>query len=83
MRKAKQNRQHMCHWPGCNKQVPPAMWGCREHWYRLPLQLRTAIWNAYRPGQEDDMRPSRDYVTVAGKVQRWIREHGDHDRKDQ
>jgi len=22
-----QTRNHHCHWPGCDKQVPPAMWG--------------------------------------------------------
>jgi len=29
-----QTRNHHCHWPGCDKQVPPAMWGCKGHWYR-------------------------------------------------
>jgi hypothetical protein len=72
---AKQSRQHGCHWPGCGRQVPPAMWGCRPHWYALPAELRARIWRTYRPGQEKDQRPSRDYVEVAREVQQWIEEH--------
>lgn len=67
-----QTRKHHCHWPGCTKQVPPAMWGCREHWYSLPKNLRDRVWRAYRPGQEKDQRPSRQYLAVARDVQAWI-----------
>lgn len=69
-----QNRAHECHWPGCTKQVPPAMWGCRRHWFMLPLTLRTRVWETYRPGQERSLTPSREYVEVAREVQRWILE---------
>ncbi|WP_218578852.1 hypothetical protein [Vineibacter terrae] len=71
----RQTRQHHCHWPGCTRQVPPAMWGCREHWYRLPKPLRDRIWRAYRPGQEADQRPSREYLEAARDVQAWIAEN--------
>lgn len=71
-----QTRAHHCHWPGCDRQVPPAMWGCRAHWYRLPKDLRDRIWRAYRPGQERDMRPSREYLDVAREAQAWIAQHG-------
>jgi hypothetical protein len=70
----RQTRSHECHWPGCGKQVPPAMWGCREHWFKLPKPLRDAIWRAYRPGQEKDMHPSADYIEAAEKAQKWIAE---------
>lgn len=63
---------HHCHGPGCIKQVPPATWGCRTHWYKLPLALRNKVWRAYRPGQEDTKAPSRAYVEVAREVQAWI-----------
>ncbi|HQS18641.1 hypothetical protein [Reyranella sp.] len=69
---AGQTREHHCHWPGCEKQVPPAMWGCRMHWYMLPKDLRDKVWRAYRPGQEATMTPSRDYLDVAHQVQAWI-----------
>lgn len=75
----KQTRSHHCHWPGCDKQVPPAMWGCKRHWYMLPLKLRTLIWRTYQPGQEISQRPSREYVDVAKQVQDWIREHAEDD----
>lgn len=72
-----QTRRHTCHWPGCTRQVPPAMWGCKPHWFRLPRHLRDAIWRTFRPGQEVDQTPSRDYVAAAREVQDWIREHGE------
>ena len=70
-----QTRSHECHWPGCGKQVPPAMWGCQRHWFALPRELRERIWLAYRPGQEKDATPSREYVQAARDVQAWIAEH--------
>lgn len=72
---ADQTRRHRCHWPGCEKQVPPAMWGCKLHWYKLPAALRDRIWRAYDLGQEETGRPSAIYVQVAREVQDWIRAH--------
>lgn len=73
-----QTRQHHCHWPGCTRQVPPARFACRPHWYSLPIDLRNAIWKAYRPGQERTGRPSPEYIAAARAVQEWIaREHPD------
>lgn len=66
---------HHCHWPGCDRTVPPAAWGCRKHWYMLPESLRRAIWAAFRPGQEVSKTPSPAYVEVAQQVQDWIAEH--------
>jgi hypothetical protein len=67
---------HHCHWPGCNRPVPPAAWGCRTHWYKLPKPLRDKIWTTFRPGQEESKTPSRAYVEAAREVQAWIEEHG-------
>lgn len=63
---------HRCHWPGCNELVPPAMWGCKRHWFMLPYVLRSKIWCAYRPGQEVSKTPSREYIAAAREVQEWI-----------
>lgn len=63
---------HKCHWVGCDKDVPPALWGCAKHWYALPRALRAKIWATYRPGQEDDKSPSADYIKVAKSVRLWI-----------
>lgn len=65
---------HTCHWPGCGKHVPPAMWGCREHWFALPKPLRDRIWATYRRGQEIDKSPSAEYLMAADDVQKWIAE---------
>ena len=70
-----QTRDHTCHWPGCTRQVPPAVWGCKPHWFALPKALRDRVWRAYRPGQERDMRPSADYLSVARDIQAWINQH--------
>lgn len=67
--------KHTCHWPGCDKEVPPRLWGCRYHWYKLPRRLRVKILKEYRPGQEIDKNPSRNYIEVAGEVQQWIRDN--------
>ena len=72
-----QNRTHSCHWPGCQKQVPPAMWGCSRHWFALPASLRVKIWRHYRPGQENDLNPNVEYIDVAKQVQGWIAKQGE------
>lgn len=72
-RSAKQTRNHKCHWPGCIKQCKPAVWGCYEHWMKLPHNLRTKIWQAFEPGQEETLTPSKKYLQVADEVQIWIK----------
>jgi len=67
-----QTRNHHCHWPNCNRQVPPAMWGCKTHWFKLPKNLRDLIWITYVPGQEVTMTPSDEYLEAAHMVQEWI-----------
>lgn len=70
-----QTRPHVCHWPGCTKQVPPAMWGCYQHWLRLPITLRNRLWDAFRPGQEKTFHVSREYLKVAHEIQEWIKKN--------
>jgi hypothetical protein len=66
--------KHTCHWPGCDKEVPPAMWGCKGHWFTLPKPLRDRIWATYRRGQEITKSPSPEYIEAALAVQEWIRQ---------
>lgn len=74
VRRQKQTRYHTCHWLGCDKQVPPAMWGCRAHWFRLPRVLRDKIWGAFQPGQErGDVQVSQSYFDVAQEVDEWVK----------
>lgn len=66
------HRGHHCHWPGCDRDVPPAKWGCTRHWYALPAELRLKIWRTFQPGKEISKRPSTEYLAVAREVQDWI-----------
>jgi hypothetical protein len=68
--------KHHCHWPNCDQTVPPAAWGCRPHWFKLPKEIRDRIWRAFRPGQEDTKTPSRAYIEAAREAQAWIEQHG-------
>jgi len=63
---------HTCHRPGCGREVPPKLWGCKVHWYALPKPLRDRIWSTYVPGQEITKTPSRAYLAAARDVQAWI-----------
>jgi len=72
-----QTRTHHCHWPGCEKQVQPAMWGCKGHWFALPAVLRARIWATYKPGQEVNGTPSAAYIEAAKAVQAWIAERSE------
>lgn len=68
--------KHTCHWTGCKVEVPPSMWGCKQHWYQLPKRLRDKIWATYRPGQEITKNPSDEYMSVLIEVEHWIVEKG-------
>lgn len=63
---------HICHWPGCTREVTPKMWGCKPHWFALPKELRDQIWESYVPGQEIRKDPSPEYIVAAKRVQEWI-----------
>lgn len=83
VRRQPQTRPHTCHWPGCGRQVPPAMWGCKPHWFALPQRLRDKIWRTYQPGQEVTLTPSEAYLAAAQEVQTWIqREFKPEDKTD-
>jgi len=73
------NNHHLessiCHWPGCERQIPPHCWACAEHWSALPKRLRDRVARAYRPGQEIDKQPSREYIQTAQEVHHWMVEH--------
>lgn len=72
---------HHCHWPGCPREVPPRLWGCKEHWYMLPWWLRRKVLKAYVPGQEITKTPSAEYIAVAKEVQKWIADNNPTPRK--
>ena len=65
---------HTCHWPGCTIQVPPPLWGCKAHWFRLPGLIRAGIHATYRPGQEIDKKPSAEYRQAARRAREFAEE---------
>ena len=65
----------LCHWPSCRLPVAPRLWGCSDHWLTLPKELRGAIWETYRPGQEERKDPSNQYLLVAEMVQVWAKKY--------
>lgn len=56
---------HSCHATGCSTGVSQTMWGCKKHWFMVPRTIRDRVWTHYRPGQEDDWMPTREYLYAA------------------
>ena len=56
---------HHCHATGCPIPVSPTLFMCRTHWFKVPRPIRERILETYRPGQCDDMNPSREYCEAA------------------
>ena len=65
---------HTCHATGCVKRVPPEMFMCKYHWFKLPKRLRDAIWRTYRPGQCDDWNISHEYAEAAKDAVKFLAE---------
>ncbi len=63
---------HHCHATGCTAAVPPKMFMCRRHWFRLPKPYRDAIWDAYVPGQEVRKDPTPEYLAAAQTAIQFI-----------
>lgn len=57
-----------CPVPGCEVPVRPSMLMCREHWYRVPRQLKAAVnqlWQAYNNASVGEMVGAyRDYMSA-------------------
>ena len=65
-------RPHPCHWPDCDIEVSPKMWGCDEHWRSLPTYLRNLVHANYVPGQEITENPTKEYMRVMGLIDEWL-----------
>lgn len=59
------SEEHKCHHPTCEKHIARPMFACAHHWFALPARLRSALMKVYRPGQEVDKQPSREYMDAA------------------
>ena len=60
---------HTCPWTLCTEIVPARLWGCKEHWFQVPPNLRNTLEAAYVPGQE----PSKKYVAAQKAIRLWVR----------
>lgn len=63
--------QHYCRWPGCVRQVSTRIWGCRSHWYKLPLEHQRRILRAYMGGQETRGTASPEYIAADKAARSW------------
>lgn len=61
--------EHHCHAHLCPVEVPPAMFMCKRHWFRLPKAMRDAVWRTYTPGQEERrVAPTDEYMRVTDEA---------------
>jgi len=44
----------------------------------LPKSIRESIWDAYRPGQEEDGEVSEQYLAASERAFAWIRTYEAH-----
>lgn len=65
---------HSCHATGCKKAVRPALLMCLPHWRMVPKDIQKLVWKNYRPGQEVDKRPTREYLEVMKRAIRAVEE---------
>jgi hypothetical protein len=63
---------HYCHARDCRAEVPPRLFMCRDHWRMVPPTVQRAVLRAYRPGQEQDKRPSPAYLAAAALAVRCV-----------
>jgi len=68
--------EHLCHNPNCNKPLPPHLVSHSSAWLALPKLLRIGIKQNYRAGQENDKRPSLEYMKALQACRLWWRQHG-------
>jgi hypothetical protein len=47
---------------------------CKPHWSMVPKRLQSALWSAYKPGQERRMDPSVEYLQAAAACVRAVAE---------
>jgi hypothetical protein len=61
---------HACPGVGCRMRVRPDRLACSNHWYRLPKELRDAVWLAWQnsPG-------SSEHMAAMAEAVRWYREN--------
>lgn len=54
-----------CHATACKQPIATDRFMCVKHWYMLPRYMRLKLWDAFKPGEVDDLDPNRKYCEVA------------------
>lgn len=66
---------HTCGWPDCEEFIAGRLWGCREHWLQVPLELRDE-WMAAGAGRAwNDPRTMNELpaaIAVDTKINMWL-----------
>ena len=67
---------HNCAAIGCTARIGPRLLMCRRHWMMLPLNLRSAVWEAYRDSRQHTAGPiPRAFTVAVANAQNWLVEH--------
>lgn len=56
---------HTCHATACNAHCKPEHLMCAAHWALVTPATKRAVLTHYRPGQCNDMRPSKEWLDAA------------------
>jgi hypothetical protein len=59
---------HVCHANNCDTPAEPVEFMCPPHWSQVPSSLRESITATYRPAQEPDIQPSKEYLAYAAAI---------------
>lgn len=60
-----------CGWPGCNVVVERSLWACRDHWQRLPVEIRDRMMSQMKNRNEKGWR-SKLFPFVEAEALAWI-----------
>lgn len=62
----------------CDNKIDSKYFMCTKHWRMVPWPLQRELWNNYRPGQENDMQISAEYMRVAHIIINRVAESEKH-----
>lgn len=56
---------YLCHAINCDTRIPSNRLMCPRHWFLVPAELRKAVWQTYRPQQQEGQAPTQAYLDAA------------------
>jgi hypothetical protein len=66
---------HTCGWPGCEEFIAGRLWGCRDHWMQVPMELRDEYMLAGAGRSWNDLTPLHAVPAVIAvdlKINMWL-----------